>query len=271
MKKLTGMIFYLLIMTGCTEKAAEVAEVEPVAEPETAEEMALFEYMWCDFGPGTTEEAMAELTAEFNEITSGSTHKVSSAWGYIPSFETDLYDAIWLNVWADEETRNAGWAEWQENSAEEFQAKYDSVLSCREDKIFHFSGTLGRESAEWTAEPPFQAQFSFCNFNEGMDSGDLEVSLTKFNAWADAAEEAQGAKSSYNYIVHNPLFDTATAGGTVGAYDYLMGDYWQNMTDKEAGMAHWVATNGGLQDEFDTVATCQQLSMEGYYIVAPAI
>ena len=118
MKKLTGMIFYLLIMTGCTEKAAEVAEVEPVAEPETAEEMALFEYMWCDFGPGTTEEAMAELTAEFNEITSGSTHKVSSAWGYIPSFETDLYDAIWLNVWADEETRNAGWAEWQENSAE---------------------------------------------------------------------------------------------------------------------------------------------------------
>ena len=88
---------------------------------------------------------------------------------------------------------------------------------------------------------------------------------------ADAAEEAQGAKSSYNYIVHNPLFDTATAGGTVSAYDYLMGGYWQNMADKEAGMAHWVATNGGLQDEFDAVATCQQLSMEGYYIATPAI
>ena len=43
------------------------------------------------------------------------------------------------------------------------------------------------------------------------------------------------------------------------------------MADKEAGMANWIASNDGLQDEFDAVATCQQLSMEGYYIVAPSI
>ena len=69
MKKLTGIIFYLLIMTGCAEKASEVAEVEPVADTETATvaeleptadnetaaETALLEYMWCDFGTDTTE------------------------------------------------------------------------------------------------------------------------------------------------------------------------------------------------------------------------
>ena len=69
----------------------------------------------------------------------------------------------------------------------------------------------------------------------------------------------------------DPLFDTATAGGTVGEYDYLMGGYWQNMEDKESGMANWEATNNGLQDEFDSIVACQQLSMDGYPIVMPAI
>ena len=50
-----------------------------------------------------------------------------------------------------------------------------------------------------------------------------------------------------------------------------MGGYWQNMEDKESGMANWEATNNGLQDEFDSIGTCQQLSMDGYPIVMPAI
>ena len=104
-----------------------------------------------------------------------------------------------------------------------------------------------------------------------MDSSNLNASLQKFNAWISAAEEAAGSKSSYNYIVHDPLFDTATTGGTVGEYDYLMGGYWQNMEDKESGMANWEATNNGLQDEFDSIGTCQQLSMDGYPIVMPSI
>ena len=157
----------------------------------------LLEYMWCDFGSDTSEESMAALTAEFNEIVSASEHKASSAWGYIPSFETNLYDAIWLNVWTDEETRNLGWKEWSENNAEAFQAKYDSVLSCREDKVFHFTGTPGTEPGDWTAEPPFQAEFSFCTYNEGMSSDNLNAALSKFNSWIDAAAEARGSRSSY--------------------------------------------------------------------------
>ena len=292
MKKLTGIIFCLLIMTGCAEKEAEVAEVEPIADTEVAEvepvadtevaevepvadtetaaETVLLEYMWCDFGPDTTEEAMAALTAEFNEIVNASEHKASSAWGYIPSFETDLYDAIWLNVWADEETRDLGWKEWSENSAEAFQAKYDSVLSCKEDKVFQFNGTAGIEGGEWTAEPPFQAEFSFCTYNEGMNSDNLNTALGKFNSWIDAAAEARGSRSSYFYVMHDPLFDTATADGTAGAYDYAMGAYWQSMEEKEAGYEGWKATNNGLQDEIDAVSTCQIFSMDGYPIMMPA-
>ena len=96
MKKLIGIMFYFLILTGCADKAEEVAMIEEVSEPASEGTMQpmLLEYMWCDFGPETTEEAMAALTADFNEIVSSSEYKVSSAWGYIPSFETDLYDAI---------------------------------------------------------------------------------------------------------------------------------------------------------------------------------
>ena len=272
MKKLTGIMFYFLILTGCADKAEESAMIEEVSEPASEETMQpmLLEYMWCDFGSDTSEESMAALTAEFNEIVSASEYKASSTWGYIPSFETDLYDAIWLNVWTDEETRNLGWKEWSENNAESFQAKYESVLRCREDKIFHFTGTPGIEPGDWTAEPPFQAEFSFCTYNEGMSSDNLNAALSKFNSWIDAAAEARGSRSSYWYVMHDPLFDTATADGTAGAYDYAMGAYWQSMEEKEAGYEGWRATNNGLQDEIDAVSTCQIFSMDGYPIMMPA-
>ena len=57
--------------------------------------------------------------------------------------------------------------------------------------------------------------------------------------------------------MHDPLFDTATADGPAGEYDYAMGAYWQSMEEKESGMANWEATNNGLQDEIDAVGTCQ--------------
>ena len=78
MKKLIGIMFYFLILTGCADKAEEVAMIEEVSEPASEETMQpmLLEYMWCDFGPETTEESMAALTADFNEIVSSSEYKV---------------------------------------------------------------------------------------------------------------------------------------------------------------------------------------------------
>ena len=72
MKKLIGIMFYFLILTGCADKAEEVAMIEEVSEPASEETMQpmLLEYMWCDFGSDTSEESMAALTADFNEIVS---------------------------------------------------------------------------------------------------------------------------------------------------------------------------------------------------------
>ena len=102
-------IFYLtalLFVFGCSNQSSEPEVME--AEVETV----LLEYMWCDFGPNTSEESLDALVADFNAITQNSDHPVESAWAYVPTFETDNYDAVWLNVWSDEDERNAGWQDW---------------------------------------------------------------------------------------------------------------------------------------------------------------
>ncbi|GIR40714.1 MAG: hypothetical protein CM15mP51_14940 [Porticoccaceae bacterium] len=78
MKKLIGIMFYFLILTGCADKAEEVAMIEEVSEPASEETMQpmLLEYMWCDFGPKPLKRSMAALTADFNEIVSSSEYKV---------------------------------------------------------------------------------------------------------------------------------------------------------------------------------------------------
>ena len=89
-------IFYLtalLFIFGCSNQDSETEAME------TAETQSLLlEYMWCDFGPNTSGESLDKLVADFNEVTKNSDHPVESAWGYFPTFETDAYDAIWLNV-----------------------------------------------------------------------------------------------------------------------------------------------------------------------------
>ena len=135
-------------------------------------ESFLLEYMWCDFGPNTSGESLDKLVTDFNEGTKNSDHPVESAWGYFPTFETDAYDAIWLNVWSDEDQRNAGWRDWAADNQEDFEAKHNDTLNCREDRIFQFTGTAGMTPrVEWTAEPPFNADFYFCTFKgeNGMD------------------------------------------------------------------------------------------------------
>ena len=127
-------IFYLtalLFVFGCSNQ-----DSEPEAMETAGTQSVLLEYMWCDFGPNTSGESLDKMVADFNEVTANSDHPVESAWGYFPTFETDAYDAIWLNVWSDEDQRNAGWRDWAADNQEDFEAKHNDTLNCREDRIF---------------------------------------------------------------------------------------------------------------------------------------
>ena len=66
-------IFYLtalLFVFGCSNQSSEPEVME--AEVETV----LLEYMWCDFGPNTSEESLDALVADFNVVTQNSDHPV---------------------------------------------------------------------------------------------------------------------------------------------------------------------------------------------------
>ena len=256
-------IFYLtalLFVFGCSNQ-----DSEPEAMETAGTQSFLLEYMWCDFGPNTSGESLDKLVADFNEVTANSDHPVESAWGYFPTFETDAYDAIWLNVWSDEDQRNAGWKDWIADSQEDFEAKHNDTLNCREDRIFQFTGTAGMTPrVEWTAEPPFNADFYFCTFKgeNGMD--ELMPIMADYDAWVEGTEE-----DSMWYVWHDPLFDTSNASGSVqDGYDYAIGFYWQNAAERETGYSNYGETDFGSR--FDEIESCETLEFEGYPIVQPS-
>ena len=100
---------------------------------------------------------------------------------------------------------------------------------------------------EWTAEPPFNADFYFCTFKgeNGMD--ELMPIMADYDAWVEGTE-----KDSMWYVWHDPLFDTSNASGSVqDGYDYAIGFYWQNNAEREAGYSNYGETD--LQSRFDEI------------------
>jgi hypothetical protein len=260
MKKNIFYLTALLFVFGCSNES-DVSEPAEVAEPQTV----LAEYMWCDFGPNTSPETLDALAADFREITENSENKVVSAWGYIPSFETDLYDAVWLNVWASAEEREAGWADWLANNAEDFEAKHNDTLNCQEDRVFQFNAVAGMQpGVEWSDEPPFNADYHFCTYNEGNGDAELEPIMASFDSWVAGRE-----KDSMWYAWHKPLFDTSNINGSVvNGYDYMIAFYWQNNDEREAGYSAYGETD--LQSQFDSIESCEIRAFEGYPIVEPS-
>ncbi len=53
-----------------------------------------------------------------------------------------------------------------------------------------------------------------------------------------------------------------------GGYDYMIGFYWQNNDEREAGYAAYAETD--LQSQFDEIESCQIVEFEGYPIVQPS-
>ncbi len=253
-------IFYLtalLFAFSCSNQNSEPEEMETAAV-----DSLLLEYMWCDFGPNTSEESLNNLVADFNEVTENSDHPVVSAWAYVPTFETEAYDAIWLNVWSDEDERNAGWTDWAVNVQEDFEAEHNDTLNCREDRMFQFTGTAGMTPrVEWTDEPPFNADYQFCTFKDENGMDELAPIMESFDAWIAGTEP-----DTMWYVWHDPLFDTSNASGSVqDGYDYAIGFYWQNNAEREAGYSSYGETD--LQSRFDEIESCEALTFEGYPIV----
>jgi hypothetical protein len=262
MKKLLLLALSLTVFTGCAEKNVEVAEevayIKMAAPAETAAPASRFsEYMWCKGGPDLNPETYAALTAAWNEIDARSTNKASGAFTIVPKVKTDLYDRMWVNIWPSVEARDAGWAEWVEQDAEAFAANFNSTLVCDPEKRFLFeSFAVNAPTQQWDPAGPFQATYNFCSLKEGKTQEDGAAAAASFSEWLELSR-AEGLGNNYMSHLLMPTFDPETAGGSVGGYQFVRGDFWANAEEQAADMAAWMTEGNAAREMSEATYGCQ--------------
>ncbi|MEL0048284.1 MAG: hypothetical protein VW867_06535, partial [Gammaproteobacteria bacterium] len=90
MRKLFWLSAFLMVLAGCAEQEA-AAPADTATAPAATEAAAqsngpdaYYEYLWCKQGPEYSEEAIANLVADWNEIMDASENSVTAAFGYRP-------------------------------------------------------------------------------------------------------------------------------------------------------------------------------------------
>ena len=259
MRKLFITTVSSLILVSCaTDDIAKIVETSPVAAPQSA----VVEFMYCNFGSEMSAESWSDLKAAWLDINGGDDSPINAAFTLVPVIETDLYDGVWANVFADEASRKAGWASWNESYAEAFQAKFGDVLTCHADKTFAFTSSWSvRPAKQWDMGETHQAAYSFCSVNEGKTMADSDKAADGFVAAMDAGR-AQNGPDGYSSARMMPMFDPATAGGTVASFDYVQSHYWDTSEEKAQGMKSWMMAGNPLRAAFEEAATCDNIDFE---------
>ena len=274
MKNLWVLAVSLVLLAGCAEKNVEVIEDASVdiAEVEIVAPTARFsEYMWCDTGPDASTETYAELMAAWNEIETSATHKVTAAFSIQPKFETDRYDGMWVNVWPSIEARDAGWAEWAENEAEAFGAKFSNVLVCDPAQRHLFeSFTVTAPVRQWDSADLHQVTYSFCSLKEGKTQEDGDMVASSFANWI-ATKRSEGLGTNYMSYLLLPTFDPVTIDGTAASYQFVRADGWANVEEQSADMAAWEEEGNVAREMSEATYDCQSFDFNLRAIKNPAI
>ena len=266
----------LLAVAGCAkQESAGPAESVPAA-PEAVTQSngpdAYYEYLWCKQGPEYSDESLANLVADWNEIMDSSATPVAAAAGYRPKgWETEDYDGLWVLRWNNKAEVEAGWAAFVATEAgAAFDAKYDSVLSCGDEvgvNRFGFDAYVPRAMPEtFTGEPaPYFLTNTFCSLNEGMGPEDLrEVVGGTYIPAVDAAVE-QNPGSSYWFLIGAPDFEPLPGN----VFDFNFVNYWQTAEEGQASAATFAESERGAATmaAMNAVATCQDPQpWDGYMI-----
>lgn len=274
MKSLWILAVSVVVLAGCAEKNIEVAEDAGAvtAVVETAAPISRFsEYMWCDAGPDFSAETYAELTAAWNEVSTRATHQVTSAFSIRPKFETDRYDGMWVNIWPSIEARDAGWAEWAEQEAEAFGARFNNVMVCDPAQRHLFeSFTVTAPIQQWDVADLHQVTYNFCSLKEGKTQEDGAVAAAAFDEWI-ALKRTEGLGTKYMSYLLIPTFDPVTIDGTAASYQFVRADGWANVKEQGTDMAAWKEEGNTAREMSDATYDCQNFDFELRPIKNPAI
>jgi hypothetical protein len=277
MKKLFWLSALVLMAVGCAEQQS-AAPAAPAAAQEAADANApdaYYEYLWCKEGPDYSQEALANLVADWNAIMDSSDSTVAAVAGYRPKgWESEDFDGLWVMRWNNKADMEAGWASYvASGNAEAFDAKYNSVLTCGDQAgvdRFGFDGYVPRDiPATFTGEPsPYFLTNMFCSFNEGKTGADLrEVVRNTYIPAVDAAS-AGNADSSYWFLVGAPDFEV----NADNPFDFNWVNYWQTAAEGQAAAEAFAQSERGsaTMAAMEAVATCQDPQPWDGYVIRQA-
>ena len=267
MKRL--FLFSLLapLIVACTQPteeapAAPEPEVAAAPEPEVAAEpepAAYYEFLWCNFGENYSDENRDAYFADFNEIAESMTERGLGSFGYRPrDWESENFDALWVNRWPDKETSEAGWAEWKEMGGNEtLQAKHPDVLMCGQEagtNVFGFTTYIPKEiPASLSVEnPPYHVDNLFCTFNEGKGPEDMIAYLRDHYGPFLDRYDADNPDNSYWFAIGVPDFEPAENQ----QFDFNWINYFTSAEEAAAGIENYETNETGLQALMGEVVTC---------------
>lgn len=280
MRNIVCLLAIMLVSAGCA-KQDDVEVTTPVAAAPEVEEAAAadgpdayYEYLWCNEGENFSQDKLAELTENWNEVIDGMDAPALAAFGYIPrDAEMEGFDGLWVLRWDSKSDSAAGWEAYAASEAgQAHEATYASVLACGKEvgvDRFGFNGYIPKPTpASFTGEPaPYFLTNTFCSFNDGKIPEDLrEVVMEQYMPLLAAASEAN-PDSSYWFMIGAPDFEERVSG----PFDFNWINYWQTAQEGEASSAAFAASEEGqaVMVSLGEVATCQDpQAWDGYIIRA---
>ena len=138
MRNIICLLAVILMSAGCA-KQDDVEVTTPVAAAPEVEEAAVddgpdayYEYLWCNEGENFSQENLAELTSNWNNVIDGMDAPPLAAFGYIPrGTEMEDFDGLWVLRWDSKIDSAAGWKAYAASeAAQAHEANYASVLAC---------------------------------------------------------------------------------------------------------------------------------------------
>ena len=247
----------IYILMGCLLITACGSSNEPVES--SAPQTAVVEYVWQTKGPNYSDEALEKLIDSWNEKVTEGGYDMIGANILVPQFQPDTHDFVWVLRWPSMEARDYAWDHFQANYDQEWNKERAGIFSDNDEDVYAFSPSLGRPMKAGNGNT-FEAEFNFCNYNEGYGESDLKKFRQDFGDYLDE-DEMENGEGTFWYVMLDPLFEpTANVQHT----DYLWLNIWGNREDKDSGYARYAETD--LQAQADMFSTCQRFPHSGRVI-----
>lgn len=277
MKRFLVFLFLTPIIVACSPPAddapeapqvemaavSEAPQVDMAAAPEAPEPAAYYEFLWCEFGENYSAESRDAYFADFNTIADSMTERGLGSFGYAPKdWESEDFDALWVNRWPDKETSVQGWAEWQSAGGnEKLQADHPDVLMCGQEagtNVFGYTTYIPKDlPATFSVEnPPYHVDNLFCTFNEGKGPEDMRAYLRDHYMPFLDRYTAENPDNSYWFAIGVPDFEPMENY----PQDFNWLNYFTSPEEAAAAIANYEKETD-LQNQMSEVVTCSERAL----------